>query len=252
MRRVWVSVLLALPLASVASPAKDDDFPAIPPEVPREWHAFFQSDMPSGQKVAQTIVADLDLDGEEDWIVLSEPTRKGKTWAHVYTPATQEKYPERKWRAPLFGENFSMIRGFLAELRPFPTVLVVVQAEPFHTGDSRFRVQVIGWHKGMFRQLVPEYAEFRSQGGFTIEEALPGFSGDSILVWTYLREPDELLYDYHRYEYFRFHFDGTRFAVQDQPDVTKEKHPNPESAAKEAGATGPDLRRRVDTIAEVP
>src|SRR5690606_12995346 len=87
MRRVWVSVLLALPLASVASPAEDDDFPAIPPEVPREWHAFFQSDMPSGQKVAQTIVADLDLDGEEDWIVLSEPTRKGKTWAHVYTPA---------------------------------------------------------------------------------------------------------------------------------------------------------------------
>src|SRR5690606_31821226 len=113
-------------------------------------------------------------------------------------------------------------------------------------------VQVIGWHTDMFRQLVPEYAEFRSQGGFTIEEAKEGYIGDSILVWTYIREDGELLYDYHRYEYNRFHFDGTRFAAQDHADVTKVKHPNPESAGKEAGATGPDLRRRVDEIAEVP
>src|SRR5690606_34934647 len=109
---------------------------------------------------------------------LGEPRRVGKTWVHIYEPAKGENPPRRKWRSPLIGEKFSMIRGFVTELRPFPQVLVVVQAEPFHTGDSRFRVQVIGWHKDSFRQLVPEHAEFRSQGGFTIEEAAEGHTGD--------------------------------------------------------------------------
>lgn len=253
MRRIWVSILLALPLAAGAAPAKDEDFPALPPAVPADWHDFLRSDMPDGQRMAQTIVADLDRDGQEEWIVLSEPARgRGKTWFHVYRPPGEGGTPERVWRAPMFGEGFKMVRGFLAELRPFPLVLMTVQAEPFHTGDSRFRVQAIAWYRERYRQLIPEHAEFRSQGGFRIEKALPPNTGDSVLVWTYIREPDELLYDYHRYEYFRFHFDGMRFAVQDEPDVTRVKHPDPESAGKEAGATGPDLRRRVYDIAEVP
>lgn len=252
MKRIILALILLLSLPAGAAPARGDDFPSIPPEIPEGWLPFFETELATEQEVAQTIVADLDGDGGEDWIVLGEARRSRKTWVHVYEPAKGEDPPRRKWRAPLYGDGFTMIRGFVTELRPFPQVLVVVQAEPFHTGDSRFRVQVIGWHKEGFRQLVPEHAEFRSQGGFTIEEAQEGHSGDSLLVWTYLREPGELLYDYHYYEYMRFHFDGMRFAVQDRPDRTKVKHAQPESAGVEAGATGPDLRRRVDEIAEVP
>ncbi len=252
MTRSILALILLLSLPAGALPERDDDFPAIPPTIPEEWIPFFEEALLPEQKLAQTVVADLDFDGEDDWIVLSEPRHGNKTWVHIYEPAKGGEPPKPKWRVPLHGEGFKMVRGFLTEMRPFPQVLVVVQAEPFHTGDSRFRVQVIGWGKGGFRQLVPEHAEFRSQGGFTIEEAKEGYVGDSLLVWTYVREPGELLFDYHYYEYVRFHFDGTRFVVQDEPDRTKVKHSQPESAGVEAGATGPDLRRRVYDIAEVP
>lgn len=250
MQRIFVvGLLLALPLVARA----EDEFPAIPEPVPAEWHEAIQRDLPRGQTISQTIVTDLDGDGSPEWIALSEPQRRDKVWVHIYSPAEGDKPPQRVWRQPLYGENFSMVRGFTAEMRPFPNVLVLVAAEPFHTGDSRFRVQVIGWQRDTYRQLVPEHAEFRSQGGFTIVEADAPYTGQhALLVWTYLREDDELLYDYHHYEYARFHYDGFRFAVQDERDRTKRKHPNPESAAKEAGATGPDLRRRLDGIAEVP
>lgn len=252
MKRSTLAILLLFPLAATASP-RGEDFPAIPPTIPDEWIDHFERAIPVDQVLAQTVVGDLDRDGEDEWIVLTEPRyQRGQVWVHIFTSAKGGVDPMLKWRSPLYGDKFSKIRGFLTELRPFPQVLVVVQAEPFHTGDSRFRVQVVGWNGENFRQLVPEFAEFRSQGGFTIEPAKEGYEGDSILVWTYVRESGELLYDHHRYEYNRFHFDGTRFAAQDSTDVTERKHPDPESAGKEAGATGPDLRRRIDVIAEVP
>lgn len=249
--RKSVACLLLLPLLAAASP-HDEDFPAIPPAIPDAWIGFFEKAIPPDQKIGQTVVADLDGDGVEEWIVLGEPRQRGQTWVHIYAPAVGTTPPKLAWRSPLYGDGYRTIRGFVTELRPFAQVLVVVQAEPFHNGDSRFRVQVIGWQTDMYRQLVPEPAEFRSQGGFTIERAKEDETSDTILVWTYLREPDELLYDYHRYEYNRYRYDGVRFVGQDHWDATRVKHPNPESAGKEAGASGPDLRRRIDGIAEVP
>lgn len=251
MQRIFV-VGLALAFPLLAQGAQKKDYPSIPETIPDAWHAAIQEQLPRGQTISQTIVADLDGDGAPEWVALSEPHRKGKVWAHIYRPAQGKTRPELLWRQPLYGEEFSMVRGFVTEMQPFANVLVLVAAEPFHTGDSRFRVQVIGWQRDTYRQLVPEHAEFRSQGGFDIVEAEKPYSGHALLMWTYLREDGELLHDYHHYEYARFHYDGFRFAIQDERDRTRRKHPNPESAAKEAGAKGPDLRRRIDGIAEVP
>lgn len=251
MQRIFV-VGLAWVLPLFAQAAQDADYPSIPETIPTSWHAAIEKDLPRGQTISQTIVADLDGDGAPEWVALTEPDRRGKVWVHIYSPAQGKTPPKQLWRQPLYGDDYVKIRGFVTEMRPFPQVLVLVASEPFHTGDSRFRVQIVGWQRDTYRQLVPEHAEFRSQGGFSIVDAQKPYTGDALLVWTYVRGDGELLYDYHHYEYARFHYDGFRFAVQDERDRTTRKHPNQESAAVEAGAKGPDLRRRIDGVAEIP
>lgn len=251
-KQTFVFAMALVVLGSIPAAAAERDFPRVPREIPGQWHEAIQKDLLVGQRLAQTIVADLDGDGEEEWIALSEPESKGRVYAQIYRQPKGDGALHRVWRQGLYGERFTTVRGFVTELRPFPQVIVAVAAEPFHTGDSRFRIQVIGFHKNSYRQMVPENAEIRSQGGFTIEEAQAPNLGDSLLVWTYVRGTDEMLYDYHFYEYGRFHFDGFRFAGPSYPERTTKKHPDPASAGKEIGATKPDLRRRIDVIAEIP
>lgn len=222
--------------------------------IPKRYEDSLQKQLPRGQRLVQTLTADLDGDGSEEWIVVGEPTggaAEGPSLS-IFAAPKGKKAPELRWAQHLRDPKLRTSGAAIARMEPVGPVVLWVGAEPFHNGDSRFVVQAVGWVGEDFKPLVPETAEFRSQGGFAIVPAQAPQTGDSLVVWTYVRGENEQLYDLHRYQYRRWHWDGSRFAVENETHLTRAKLPTPDAAGKEAGANGPDLRRQIDRVAEVP
>lgn len=221
--------------------------------LPKEHAEALAAGLPRGQRLVQTLEGDLDGDGKTEWIAIGEPmgTPEGVSIA-IFAPPAKGGAPTLRFAQLLLGHGLQVAGAEVREVQPVGNVVVLVGAIPSRAGDSRFRLELYGWNGESFRPLVPEEAEFRSQGGFSIEPGAPPYEGDEIVVWTYIPDPDELLYDYHHYSYRRWRFDGLRFVVESLASETDEKLPDPDAAGRAAGAKRPDLRRQMERVAEVP
>jgi len=221
--------------------------------VPARWHANLGAGLPAGQRLVQTLVGDLDGDGKPEWIAVGEPIEQpaGVSLA-IFTPATGKKPPELKFAQLLQERGLRLAGAEVMEVRPLGQAVILVGAEPDKAGDSRFVVDIYAWNGKAFRPMVPEIAEFRSQGGFSIEPGAPPYHGDELVVWTYRLGDDEQLYDLHFYEFKRWRWDGVRFKSESLETVTPDKLPDAEAARQAAGAKKPDMRRRMARVAEVP
>lgn len=221
--------------------------------IPASWHAALGAGLPVGQRLAQTLVSDLDGDGKPEWIAVGEPIdRAAGVSLAIFTPPAGKKPPELRFAQLLHERGLRLAGAEVMEVRPLGQAVVLVGAEPDKAGDSRFVVDIYAWNGNAFRPMVPEIAEFRSQGGFSIEAGAPPYQGDELVVWTYRLGDDEQLYDRHFYEFKRWRWDGLRFKSETLETVTPEKLPDAEAARQAAGAKKPDLRRRMPRVAEVP
>ncbi|HWV39402.1 MAG TPA: hypothetical protein VN033_13110 [Vulgatibacter sp.] len=245
------------PARVVAIPAADVGLSITttePSPIPERWHDALGKGLPVGQRLVQTLVGDLDGDGKPEWIAVGEPTQraaKGVSLA-IFRPAAGEKPPELRFAQLLQEPSLRVAGAQVMEVRPLGQAVVLVGAEPNRAGDSRFVVEIYAWNGEAFRPMVPQIAEFRSQGGFSIEPGEPPYQGDELVVWTYRLGEDEQLYDWHFYEFKRWRWDGVRFKSETLETVTPEKLPDPDAARRAARAKKPDLRRQMPRVAEVP
>ena len=253
--------LVALLLAATAGAAKAPAAASAPAkqaapgaEVPPAWHAAMQSQMQSGQQIVQTLTGDLDGDGKPEWIAIGEPTtrRDPHVSVAIFEPAKGKTPPKLRFSQWLEGQSLRRAGAAIRRVAPLGNVLVLVASNAARTGDSQFVAQIYGWNGKTFRPMVPEVIDFRSQGGFSIEDVDPSTKGDEIVAWTYLPGPDEQLFDLHRYAYKVYRWDGIRFVGPDHESRTPGKLANPEAAGTFVGAKKGDLRRQIPRIAEVP
>lgn len=263
-----LAATLALPAAAAAEEAKPDPAPRQPigaaellpqREVPKAWHAAMADKLPTGQKLVQTLVGDLDGDGKDEWIGIGEPEGKSVLGVSVaiFHPAQGKKPPELRFAQRLIGEapedrRPSVAGASVVRLSPIGQGLLVVAADPRRNGNSRFIVQIYGTRGERFVPLVPEELDFHSQGGFAIEDLDPSTPGHEIATWTYVFGPDEQLFDRHRYRTQIYRWKGRRWVSPDYPDYTSEKLPSPADAARSLGVKGGDMRRLLPRVAEVP
>lgn len=232
-------LLLAAATAAAAAPAD-------PPEIAQG--------LPPGQKLVQTLRADLDRDGREEWIAVGEPARArdcGVVSIAIFD-AVKGK-PHLVFRQYFETKQASRAGAIVRDVPPVGRVVVLVAADPDFVGnDSTFALQLYGWRRHAYRPLLPEQPRFTSQGGFTFEDRKKDAPGEELLIWTYLEGPGEATWDEHRYALNVFHFENGRWVGQDQRTQTDESYPTWEAAAKGLGIHGPDLRRQTPRVAEVP
>ncbi len=223
------------------------------PAVPKIHEAALAAGLPPGQRLVQTLAGDLDGDGKVEWIAIGEPERNaGAVSIAIFAPAKGKEGPELRFAQLMRGDGLEVAGAQVMEVKPVGEVVVLVGAAPHKGGDSRFIVDFYAWNGRNFRPIVPETAEFHSQGGFSIEPGAAPYEGDELVVWSYIRGDHEQLYDHHRYTYKRWRWDTVRFAAEVLESETNEAVANAEAAGKAAGAKRPDLRRQTDRVAEVP
>ena len=248
-------MMYALMLPLLALLTSGDPPPKVVGPIPEAHHAALEEGLPRGQRLVQTLAGDLDGDGKPEWVAIGEPTGSGGgVSVAIFRPAAGRRKPELRFAQLLQHPGIRVAGAEIRKVRPVGNVVVLVGATISRAGDSIFRLELYGWNGEYFRPLVPEEATFRSQGGFSIElsYAPPPVDADEIVVWTYVPDPEEQLYDDHFYTYRRWRFDGLRFVVEDRTHYTETKQPNPAAAGRAAGAKEPDLRRRMERVAEVP
>ncbi|WP_373044918.1 hypothetical protein [Vulgatibacter sp.] len=235
-----LAVLIALPAAAA--------------EVPKKWHASMQEQMLRDQKLVQTLTGDIDGDGKEEWISVGEPTGKlaNNVSIAIFEPAKGKQPPKLRFAQRLQGKGLERAGAVVRKISPIGNGVVLVGAAPSQVGDSDFTLQIYGWNGKMFRPLVPEIIDFRSQGGFSIEDVDPSTPGDEVVAWTYLRGDREQLFDQHHYAYVIYRWDGIRWVGPQRESQSPEKLPGPEAAGRLAGAKKGDLRRQMPRVAEVP
>lgn len=222
-------------------------------EVPKKYEPELQKALPGGQKVVQTLVADLDKDGKPEWIAVGEPdSSSGEVSVGIFTPAQGKKGPELRFAQGLRDRLLSTAGATVMDLPLAGKVVVLVGAAPVPSGDSTFVVQMYGWTGSRFKPMIPERLTFRSQGGFAIEDVDPATPGKEIVAWSYERGEREQLHDHHVYEWNQWHWDGLRYTNWRENKKTETKMPNPDAAARAAGVKGGDLRRQMPRVATVP
>jgi hypothetical protein len=213
-----------------------------------------QKQMPRGQKLVQTLTGDIDGDGKPEWIGVGEPTAKRDKFVSIaiFAPAAGKAEPKLRFSQWLELDNAKRAGAVVRKLAPLGNVVVLVASTAARTGDSQFIAQIYAWNGKRFRPMVPELLDFRSQGGFSIEDVDPSTKGDEIIAWTYVLGPNEQLFDLHRYAHKVYRWDGIRFVGPDRESRTAEKLANPEVAGRAVGSKLGDLRRQIPRVAEVP
>jgi len=237
-----------------SKPAAPQQAEKTPREVPEKWRGEMEKQLLRGQKLVQTLVGDLDGDGRDEWIAVGEPAGEPKHTVSVaiFSPAEGKQGPKLRFAQRVKENGLAVAGAEIRNVAPAGNVIVLAAAAPRADGDSLFRVQMWGWDGKRFRPIVPEGIEFRSQGGFAIEDLDPSRKGDEIAVWTYQLGENEQLFDAHRYVTRIYRWDGLRFVAPDWPDRTAEKLATPDDAARLLGVKTGDLRRRMPRVAEVP
>ena len=223
-------------------------------EVPEKWHAALAEQLPSGQRIVQTLAGDVDNDGKDEWIAIGEPTAVPgrEVSVAIFSPAQGKAPPRLRFAQRLRGEGLERAGAAVQKVSPIGNALVVVGAAPRSDGDSTFVMQLYAWNGKRFRPVVPERLDFRSQGGFAIENVDPTSKGDEIVRWSYVRGPHEQLFDLHHYETQIYRWDGLRFISPDRPSRTAGQLASPDDAARSLGVKTGDQRRRIPRVAEVP
>ncbi len=234
-------MILALLLAATAAD------PGPPPEIAKG--------LPPGQKLVQTLKADLDRDGRDEWIAVGEPEKsrdRGVLSIAIFRQA-KGKRPQLAFRQYLEAKQATRAGAIVRDVPPVGKVVVFVAADPDPvTADSTFTLQIYGWERKEFRALLPEAPRFTSQGGFTFEDRKRDAPGQEVVVWTYLAGEGEAVWDEHRYALHVFHFENGRWVGEDRRIHTAESYPSWEAAAKGLEIQGTDLRRQMPRVAEVP
>ena len=222
--------------------------------VPEKWHAAMQKQMQAGQKLVQTLTGDIDNDGKAEWIAVSEPTAKRAEYVTlaIFEPAQGKNPPKLRFSQWLKADGAQRAGAIVKPVAPLGNAVVLVASTLSRSGDNQFTAQIYAWNGKTFRPMVPEIINFRSQGGFSIEDLDPSTKGDEIVAWTFLPGENEQLFDLHRYAWQVYKWDGIRFVGPDRESQTDEKLANPEAAGRFVGSKKGDLRRQMPRVAEVP
>lgn len=223
-------------------------------EIPKAYHKDLQAGLGRDQVLVQTLEADLNHDGKPEWIAIGEPERQPADHVSIaiFEKPKGKAAPELIFGQRLVLQGAQKAGAVVRDIPPIGKSVVLVAAVPSKTGDSMFLAQIYGWHEDGYKPMIPDGIDFRSQGGFSIEDVDPKVKGDEIVSWTWIPGKNEQLFDLHQYAYRIHRFDGLRFVGPDRESRTGEKLPNPDAAAKVAGAKKPDLRRQIPRVAEVP
>lgn len=238
--------LLLVPLILAAAPAGNS------PTIPDRWDAQLQASLPEGQVLAQKLVGDLDGDKKPEWVAIGRPVKgqKGRVSIAILAPPKKDGKPTLRFVQWWDVENATEVGAVIRPVKSLGNVVVVVAAVPDPGGDSTFTANIYAWLKSRkdFKPMVPERLFFQSQGGFAIEDFDKKSPGDELVAWTFELGEDEQLYDYHRYNWVVWRFDGLRFKRDDEGTLTETKFPDPAAAAKGIGLKTGDVRKTIPGI----
>ena len=240
---------LLLPLFLAAAPAGKG------PAIPDKWDAALQAGLPAGQVLAQKLAGDLDGDGKPEWVAIGEPKAEpGQVSIAIFAAPKAGGAPTLRFAQWLKVERATRAGATIRRVKPVGNVVVLVAAAPEPGGDSAFLANAYAWIKdrGDFRPMIPEELQFRSQGGFAIEDFEPATPGDEFVAWTYLPEEGEQLYDHHRYAWKVWRYDGLRWSSDVREKQSADKFADPAAAAKAIGLKTGDVRKTIPGIAAIP
>lgn len=237
---------LLLPLLLAATPA------AKSAPIPAHFDADLAAGLPHGQVLVQKLVGDLDGDGKPEWVAIGEPKdAPGQVSIAIFAPPKGAGKPTLRFAQWLKLENGTRAGAVIRKVPPLKTnAVLLVAAAP--SGDNVYTANLYAFHGKDFRPLIPETLQFHSQGGFAIEDFDARYPGDEIVAWTFLPEEGEQLFDYHRYAWMTWHYDGIRWTNEVREKQTKEKFPDPAAAAKGIGLKTGDVRKTIPGIAAIP
>ncbi len=242
-----MNVTLLLPLLLAASPAGK------PAAIPDRWDADLEAGLPTGQVLVQKLVGDLDGDKKPEWVAVgASKGEAGTVSIAIFAPPAKGGKPTLRFAQWFKAPGVTVAGAVIRNIAPVGPAVVLVAGAPDPNGDSSFFANVYAFRGNDYRGLVPEQLVFKSQGGFAIEDVDPQQPGAEIVAWTWLPEAGEQLYDYHRYAYLTWHFDGVRWVRDDREKQTAAKFPDPAAAAKAIGLKSGDLRKSVPNVAAVP
>jgi hypothetical protein len=242
-----MNVGFLLPILLAAAPA------AKSAPIPDRFDADLQAGLPRGQVLAQKLAGDLDGDRKPEWVAVGEPKdASGQVSLAIFAPPKGAGKPTLRFAQWLKLDGATRAGAVIRDLPPVGPAVVLVAAAPAPSGDTVYTANVYALRGKDFRPLVPETLSFHGQGGFAIEDTDPRYPGVELVAWTYLTEDGEQLFDYHRYAWKTWHFDGVRWTDEVREKQTKDKFPNPAAAAKGIGLATGDARKSVPGISSLP